>query len=105
MNINQRNGNQSVPVETTEPIGDQPETFPRPRLSLSPEPELHNAPSEAREPEKYATRADRRCIKTKLSMSMRWDDDQNAEPNDGSLQNGRTVPGSLRPLCCLEIRR
>lgn len=58
MNINQRNGNQSVPVETTEPIGDQPETFPHPRLSLSPEPELHNAPSETREPEKYATRAD-----------------------------------------------
>jgi hypothetical protein len=33
MNINERNGNQSVPVETTEPIGEQLETFPRPRLS------------------------------------------------------------------------
>jgi hypothetical protein len=58
MNINERNGNQSVPVETTEPIGEQPETFPRCRLSLSPEPELKDAPSETPDPEKYATRAD-----------------------------------------------
>ncbi len=58
MNINERNGNEGVPVETTESIGKQPETLTRPRLSLSPEPELNDVQSETREPEKYATRAD-----------------------------------------------
>jgi hypothetical protein len=58
MTINERNGNQSVPAETTEPIGEQPETFPRHRLSLSPEPELKDAPSETPDPEKYASRVD-----------------------------------------------
>jgi hypothetical protein len=58
MNINERHGNQSVPMETTEPIGEQPETLPHPTLHLSPEPELNDGQSEAREPEKYATRAD-----------------------------------------------
>jgi hypothetical protein len=58
MNINERNGNKSVTVETTESIGEQPETLPHPRLSLSPEPELNDGQSETREPEKYATRAD-----------------------------------------------
>jgi hypothetical protein len=58
MNINERNGNQSVPVETTEPIGEQHETLPHPRLSLSPEPEATAVQPETQEPEKYATRAD-----------------------------------------------
>ncbi len=58
MNINERNGNKGVPAEATEPIGELPETLPRPRLSLSTEPELKDAPSETQEPEKYATRAD-----------------------------------------------
>lgn len=58
MNINERNGNKSVPVETTEPIGEQPKTLPHSRLSLSPEPDRNDGQSETREPEKYATRAD-----------------------------------------------
>ncbi len=58
MNINERNGNKSVPVETTEPIREQPETLPHSRLSLSPEPDRNEGQSETREPEKYATRAD-----------------------------------------------
>src|SRR5260370_17382306 len=58
MNINERNGNKSVPVETTEPIREQPETLPHSRLSLSPEPDRNDGQSETREPEKYATRAD-----------------------------------------------
>jgi hypothetical protein len=57
MNINERNGNQSVPVETTEPIGEQHETLPHPRLSLSPEPEATAVQPETPEPEKYATRS------------------------------------------------
>jgi hypothetical protein len=58
MNINERNGNQSLPVDTTELIGEQHETLPHPKLSLSPEPEPIAAQSETPEPEKYATRAD-----------------------------------------------
>jgi hypothetical protein len=58
MNINERNGNQSVPVDTTEPIGEQHETLPHPKLCLSPEPEPIAGQSETPEPEKYATRAD-----------------------------------------------
>jgi Bacterial conjugation TrbI-like protein len=58
MNINERNGNNSVPVETTAPIGEQPETLPHSRLGLSPESDRNDGPSETREPEKYATRAD-----------------------------------------------
>jgi hypothetical protein len=58
MNINERNGNQSLPVDTTELIGEQHETLPHPKLSLYPEPEPIAAQSETPEPEKYATRAD-----------------------------------------------
>jgi hypothetical protein len=58
MNSNERNGNQSVPVETTEPIGEQHETLQHPRLNLSPEPEATSVQPETPEPEKYATRAD-----------------------------------------------
>jgi hypothetical protein len=58
MTLNQTNGNNNSSIEITEPIEDQPEISPNPRLSLSPEPELNNDPPVTQQPEKFATRAD-----------------------------------------------
>lgn len=58
MNINERNGNKSLPVEATEPIGEQPRTLPHPQLPLTPGPELSEDHPGPQDPKKYVTRAD-----------------------------------------------
>jgi hypothetical protein len=59
MNINERNGNKNLPLETMEAVGDQPESLPRPSLRIPSENEtIEGDLREEEEANTFATRAD-----------------------------------------------